>query len=489
MAYILSIDQSTSGTKGMIFNVGGELVCRYDVPHKQITNALGYIEHDPEEIYRNTVDAVKGVLVKSGVPKNEIGAVGISNQRETVLGWNAKTGKPVYNAIVWQCCRAAELCKELEHKADFVFETTGLNLSPYFSGPKIAWMIRSVPDIEAMMNKGHICFGTIDTWLIYKLTNGESYKTDYSNASRTGLMNINTLKWDQEMIALYGLDEKALPEICDSDSVFGYTDFEGLFPNAVPICGVLGDSHAALFANNCIKPGMAKVTFGTGSSVMINVGDKKISPKPGIVASLAWGRQGQVEYVLEGNINYSGAVIKWLVDDVQLIQTPEESALLSKSIEDTGGVYLVPAFTGLGAPYWNNEARAVFCGMNPTTKKAQLVRAAVECIAYQIRDVFEVIKESYRRPVPKIFGDGGATRNDFLMSFVSGILNIPIEVSQIEELSGAGAAYMAALSSGLSTEEQFFSKRSTKTYMPQMKKEVNEKLYSGWKAAVGMLCG
>jgi len=487
MPYILSIDQSTTGTKGLIFNSEGELLYRYDLLHKQVTNDLGYVEHDPVEIYQNTIGVIKGVLKKSGLPKEEIAAVGICNQRETVLGWNALTGEPICNAVVWQCGRATDLCREFEDKADFILKTTGLNLSPYFSGPKMAWIVRNVPVAKELLVKDQLRFGTIDTWLVYKLTGGKEFKTDYSNASRTELMNIDTLKWDKEMVELFGLKMSALPDISYSDSIFGYTDFEGLLPMEIPICGVMGDSHAALFANGCTRPGMAKVTFGTGSSVMLNVGDRKVSPKPGVVASLAWGRGGRVEYVLEGNINYTGAVIKWLVDDIQLIESSKESEILSKSITGTGGVYLVPAFSGLGAPHWNNDARAILCGMNRTTKKAQIVRAAEECIAYQIRDVVEAMNGSYPQPLSSIFGDGGPTRDNFLMAFVSGMLNIPVQISELEELSGAGSAYMAAISSRVSTMERLFSKRVTKTFVPQMEAEERERLYDGWKDAVAML--
>lgn len=483
MPYILAIDQSTSGTKGMIFSTEGELLCRCDLPHRQITNNLGYVEHDPDEIYRNTVDVAGKVLEKYGIDGKDIAAVGISNQRETVVCWDAQTGKPVCNAIVWQCGRAADICRTLQDRAEEIFQTTGLNLSPYFSAPKMAWIVRNIPAAAQLLREGRLRFGTVDAWLVYRLTGGEAYKTDYSNASRTGLMNIDTCEWDEEIVRIYGLDRSALPGICFSDSLFGYTDFEGLLPKKLPICGVMGDSHAALFAHGCIRPGMTKVTFGTGSSVMMNTGEKKVVPKPGVVASLAWGREGKITYALEGNINYTGAVIKWLVDDVQLIQSAEEAGTLSESINDTGGVYFVPAFTGLGAPYWNNDARALLCGMNPATGKTQIVRAAVECIGYQIRDVVDAMGGK----LPKIMADGGPTRNAFLMQFVAGILDIPVEVSGLEELSGAGAAYMAALSFGVSSMERLYSKRITKTFVPDMGVKKRERLCMGWTAAVKML--
>ncbi len=483
MPYILSIDQSTSATKGMIFGMDGDLISRHDLPHRQIINPLGYVEHDPDEIYNNTLVVARNVLEKSGIDANEIVAVGISNQRETVVGWDAVTRKPIYNAIVWQCGRASEICKELEDKKSQIFQMTGLNLSPYFSAPKMAWMIRNIPSAATLMQQGRLRFGTIDTWLIDRLTDGETYKTDYSNASRTGLMNIDTCRWDPYLLEIYGLNRSVLPEICFSDSVFGHTDFLGILPKKVPICGVLGDSHAALFAHGCVHPGMAKVTFGTGSSVMVNTGEQKATPHLGVVACVAWGQKGNVVYALEGNINYTGAVMKWLVNDVQLVNSTKEAAELSQSIEDTGGVYLVPAFTGLGAPYWNNDARALICGMNPDTGKAQIVRAAEECIGYQIRDVVEAMGLD----LPVIMADGGPTRNAFLMQFVAGMLDIPLEVSELEELSGAGAAYMAAISVGASSMERLHSRREKKMYLPQIDRRKRETLYCGWKAAVQML--
>lgn len=487
MQYILSIDQSTSCTKAMIFDPDGGLLFRHDLPHKQITNSLGYVEHDAEEIYLNVKGAVAGVLKKSGIPAEEMAAVGISNQRETVVAWNVRNGRPICNAIVWQCGRAASLCREISDMAEMVRDTTGLNLSPYFAGPKMAWILRNVPGAKELQQQGNLRFGTIDTWLVYKLTGGKEYRTDYSNASRTELLNIRTLDWDDGMLELFGLKRSSLPQIVSSDSVFGMTDFEGLLPRPIPVCGVMGDSHAALFGNGCTKPGMAKVTLGTGSSVMLNVGEQMVTPKQGVVASLAWGLKGRVQYVLEGNINYAGATVKWLVDDVRLLQSSKESGTLSAGIDSTNGVYLVPAFSGLGAPYWNSDARAILCGMSRATKKEHIVRAAEESIAYQIRDVVEAMNASYEKPLEHIFADGGPTKDRFLMRFLADMLHVPIQVSGIEELSGAGAAYMAACSAQMSSMERLLSKRIIKNFSPLMAETERARLYEGWKTAVSML--
>ena len=370
---ILSIDQSTSGTKALLFDKDGNLLGRADLPHRQIIPQGGWVEHDPEEIYQNTLGVVKLLLEKTGIPSSEIAALGISNQRETVLAWDRTTGKPVYNAVVWQCSRAQTLCRRLndDPRAKLVSQKTGLNLSPYFSAAKLCWILENVSGAKKKMAEGKLCCGTIDSWLVWKLTGGKSFKTDYSNASRTELFNINTLEWDNDLCDLFGVLPTALPEPCFSDSLFGETDFEGLFAAPIPIRGVLGDSHGALFGQGCVTPGTAKTTYGTGSSVMMNTGSERISAKDGLCASIAWGRNGVVQYVLEGNVNYTGAVIKWLVDQVGLLQKSREAGEIAATTPSTGGVYLVPAFTGLGAPYWDSDARAILCGMNSATGKAE----------------------------------------------------------------------------------------------------------------------
>ena len=487
MKAILSIDQSTSGTKGLVWDERGALLARADVPHRQITNAQGWVEHDLMEIYHNTLKAARLALEKSGVDARDITVIGISNQRETAACWDRKTRKPLYNAIVWQCARAVDVVDSVRQAglADEVRKRTGLQLSPYFSAAKFGWMVRRVPEVAEAKECGTLCCGTIDSWLIYNLT-GE-FKVDYSNASRTQLLNLRTLGWDAEIAAAFGLDITCLPKPCDSDSLFGYTDFGGLFPHLVPIHGVMGDSHAALFGNCCWEPGTAKATYGTGSSVMMNAG--KICPEPneGVAASLAWGMNGSVSYVLEGNINYTGAVIKWLVDDIALLPDAKSAGRLAETVENTGGVYLVPAFSGLGAPYFNNNARAAFLGMNRSTMRAHLVRAAEECIAYQVRDVIEAINCSSGKSISVLRVDGGPSKDTFLMQFQADMLNIPLEISEREELSGFGAAACAAIGAGLSDRESFFSVQQRNQIAPRMSAEHCETLYCGWKKAVATI--
>jgi len=480
---LLSIDQSTAATKAMLWTVSdkqGALIARADAPHKQITNEKGWVEHDGAEILQNTYKAVKAVLEKSQINPAEIQAVGISNQRETAICWDRKTGEPLYNAIVWQCGRAVDITNELGNLSDYIRKTTGLTLSPFFSGAKFAWMERHVPEVGAARRSGSLCCGTIDSWLIFKLTG--NFKTDYSNASRTQLLDLKNLRWDETIAGAFSLKLDCLPEICMSDSHFGMTDFGGILPAAVPVHGVLGDSHGALFGNECFEPFTAKATYGTGSSVMMNAGTALPAPVEGVVASAAWGMDGKVTYVLEGNINYTGAVTKWLVEDIGLLPDSKSAGKVAASVPDSGGVYLVPAFTGLGAPYFNNEARAAFLGMNSATKRAHLVRAAEECIAYQIRDVVEAINRSSAQPLTILRADGGPTRDEFLMKFQSGILGIPVEVSQTEELSGMGAAFCAAVGMGLCTREALTQAR--RRIEPEMDNATREKLYSGWKNAV-----
>jgi len=484
---ILSIDQSTSATKGLVWSNSGILTGRADVSHRQITNDQGWVEHDPLEIIKNTYKAAQNALKTANIDAGEISVIGISNQRETAVCWDRDTGNPLYNAIVWQCSRAVDIADKIRSAGleSDVRKSTGLTLSPYFSAAKFGWMVKHIPEVASALKKGTLCCGTIDSWLLYKMT-GE-FKTDFSNASRTQLFDLHSLSWNKTLVEAFGLTLDCLPEFCMSDSLFGMTDLDGLLPKPVPIHGMLGDSHGALFGNQCFEPFTAKATYGTGSSVMMNAGTTPPSPIDGVVASLAWGMNGKAEYVLEGNINFAGAVIQWLVDDIGLIESTKNAGTIAKSVSDTGGVYLIPAFTGLGAPYFDNDARAAFVGMNRATKKAHLVRAAEECIAYQIRDVVEVINQCSQKQLSVLRADGGPTREMFLMEFQAGILNIPIEISQTEELSGMGAAFCAAIGAELTDRATIFSKQTSRRIDPNIPTSTSDKLYNGWKCAVNMV--
>ena len=482
-AYIISIDQSTQGTKALLFDETGQIVRRTDCAHRQIINEKGWVSHDPEEIYQNVRKVVEELL--SGIDKTCVVGVGISNQRETSVAWNKITGKPYGNAVVWQCARAAKICERESIKlmAETVRQKTGMNLSPYFPAAKIAWLLENEEGARQAAESHEICHGTMDSWLVYKLTGGKEYRTDYSNASRTQLFNIFELKWDEQICHLFGIDPANLAQVTDSDACFGTTDFEGILPKKVPIHSVMGDSHGALFGQGCRQPGSIKATYGTGSSIMMNIGEKPILSTHGVVTSLAWKIGGKVNYVLEGNLNYTGAVITWLKDDLKLISSASETEALAKAAIQEDELYLVPAFSGLGAPYWDSEARAAIVGMSRTTRKAEIVRAALECIAYQITDIVNAMSEDAKICVKQLCVDGGPTRNAYLMQFQSDLLGAGVLVPNAEELSAIGPAYAAGLRLGLWGEE-IFEKLQRTAYVPKMEETARNKKYTGWKKAV-----
>ena len=483
--YILSIDQSTQGTKALLFNEDGALIARADRSHRQIIDERGWVEHDPQEIMSNTLQVAKDVVGKAGIDKADLTALGISNQRETSVAWDRATGKPVYNAIVWQDNRGTAICEALEAKgmADVVRQKSGIHLSPYFPAAKLAWIMENVGGIKERAKRGEICVGTIDSWLVYNLTNGKRHQTDYSNASRTQLFNIHTLKWDAELLALFGIDERCMATVTDSDGDYGETDLEGWLDNPIPIRGVLGDSHGALFGQGCLEPGMTKATYGTGSSIMMNIGEKPVLSDSGVVTSLAWKIGGKLNYVLEGNINYTGAVISWLKDDLKLIANPGETEALARQANPGDHCYLVPAFSGLGAPYWDSRAEAAIVGMTRATGKNEVVRAALDCIAYQITDIVKAMGESAGTPIGELRVDGGPTRNTYLMQFQSDMMGIPVRIPDSEELSGIGAAYAAGLACGLYDENVFNVLKRT-SYAPNMAETVRAEKYTGWQDAV-----
>lgn len=483
--YVLGIDQSTQGTKALLFDEEGALICRTDLPHRQYINEKGWVEHDPEEIYINTLAVVKNLVEKAGINKNELAVLGISNQRETAMVWNRTTGKPVYNAVVWQCARGARICEEIEKAgdADMIRSHTGLQLSPYFSAAKIAWVLKNVEGVQEIADKSELCCGTIDSWLVYKLTGGKEFRTDYSNASRTQMFNISELKWDKQVCGLFGIPTTALPEVTDSDGKYGTTNFDGYLDHEIPIRGVLGDSHGALFGQGCVEKGMIKSTYGTGSSVMMNIGEEPVFSNR-VVTSLAWKLGGEVNYVLEGNINYTGAVITWLKDDLELISSPDETEQLAKESNPADKSYLVPAFTGIGAPYWDSEATGILTGMTRTTKRKEIVRAALDCIAYQITDVIKAMSAESGIDISELRVDGGPTKNKYLMQFQSDIAHVTVQVPSSEELSGIGAAYAAGIAVGIYNKEEVLNKMTRTRFTPQMQSEERTQKYAGWKSAV-----
>ena len=394
-SFILAIDQSTSATKTMLFNRDARLVERVSVPHRQYYPRNGWVEHDPEEIFTNTLDGIKQLIAKTGISLSLINSIAITNQRETAMIWDKNTGKPVCNAVVWQCQRGVETCDRLKKdlKGPLIREITGLIIDPYFSASKLKWMVDHVEGLPEKIRQGSVLAGTMDSWLVWKLTGGKTHVTDYSNACRTMLLNLKTLDWDDRMLELFSLDRTMLPDLICSDEIAGYTDPSVIFEKPVPIAGLMGDSHAALFGQHCFTPGMAKATYGTGSSIMMNIGDEPLDPPEGMVTSIGWGRNKSIDYVFEGNIHCTGDTINWLIHELQLLGSAKESEQLAVSLEGNHGVYLVPAFVGLGAPYWDNSARAAITGMSRDTGRAHIARAALESIAYQVKDVTDLIGE------------------------------------------------------------------------------------------------
>ena len=487
--YMLGIDQSTQGTKGIVFDGDGRILARTDLAHDQIINEKGWVEHNPDQIMANVVQVVKNVVEKAGIDKEEILGLGISNQRETAVCWNKQTGRPVYNAIVWQCARGADICEKIaaDGHGTMIQEHSGIPLSPYYSAAKIAWVLRNVEEARVAAEKDELTVGTMDSYLVYQLTADHAFKTDYSNASRTQMFNVRTLDWDEEIISLFGIKRSMLAEICDSDALYGYTDFDGYLAEPIPIHGVMGDSHGALYGQGCVKPGMIKATYGTGSSIMMNVGEKPIYSDKGVVTSLAWSLGGKVNYVLEGNINYTGAVITWLQKDLGLIASAKETQELAESANPGDTTYLVPAFTGLGAPYWDSKAKAIICGITRTTGKAEMARAALDCIVYQISDVVNVMAEDSGIPVEELRVDGGPTKNGYLMQFQSDILNIPVQVPDAEELSAMGPAYVAGIAMGFYDQEKLFAGLNRTRFAPAMADDVRQQKYAGWKESIQMV--
>lgn len=480
MNYLLGIDQSTQGTKCIIFSEEGNILYRYDLLHQQIVNKDGWISHDLNEIYKNVIEVVKGAILGSNIDAKNILGVGITNQRETTGIWD-KNGTPLDDAIVWQCQRAQHVSDERIQYQDLIYERTGLPLSPYFPAAKMKWLLNRCGQ------GSNLCLGTIDAWLIYKLTNGKSFYTDYSNASRTQLFNIKTLTWDDEICKIFGIDLKLLPKVLDSNACFGYTDFAGVLPQEIPIHAIMGDSHSALYAQGCHTKNMVKATYGTGSSIMMNTGTNCCFSKHGLSTSLAWSENGKVSYVLEGNVNYAGAIISWLKDDLELISSPKEVEKLALDANPNDTTVLIPAFSGLGAPYWFKTAKACIYGMSRTTKKAELVRASLESIAYQIQAVLSAMEQDSNQKILELRADGGPTKNAFLMQFQSNLANTDVLVSNQEELSALGVVYMAGISMNFFQIPNVFAQLKYNRYQPSITKENRELLLDKWIHAIHVM--
>lgn len=489
---IIAIDQSTSGTKAMVVDKYGKVIARSNKEHQQYYPNPGWVEQDPLEIYNNVKIAIKDVINKLSFPTSYIKAISITNQRETVIVWDKETGKPIYNAIVWQCRRTSDMCMRLKNQGveKLIKSKTGLLLNPYFSATKVKWILDNVEGAREKANRGKLLLGTIDTWLLWNFTNGKVHATDYTNASRTLLFNIKTLEWDEELLKIFDIPLNMLPKVISSDDVFGYTNCDGILNEEVPITGIIGDSQGALFGQNCFEAGMIKATYGTGSSIMMNVGQNFINAESGLVTSIAWGINKNVEYVLEGIVNSTGDTLKWLKDNLGLFNDYNELEKLISNLKSNEGVYLIPAFSGLGIPYWNMNAKAAIVGMTRGVKKEHIIRAALESIAYQIKDAIDIMEEESGIAPKELRVDGGATSNKFLMQFQANLLGIKVIKTENEDLSALGSAYMAGLGINLwgSKDEIIKLRGNEYVYSPNSNiKEEMDRLYSGWKSAVKMI--
>jgi len=486
--YILALDQSTSASKAMVVDKKGDIIAKTSLEHRQYYPNPGWVEHDPVEIYENVRKILKDVLETAGLKPGDVDALAITNQRETIVVWDKTTGLPVYNAIVWQCRRTSDLCSELKSMGleETVREKTGLLLDPYFSATKIKWILGNVQGARYKAQSGQLLLGTIDSWLIWKLTGGKVHATDYTNASRTLLFNIRTLQWDKDLLKLFEIPQCMLPEIRPSNDCFGYTGVNELFDVELPISGVIGDSQGALFGQNCFEPGMVKATYGTGSSIMMNIGEQFKEAGGGLVISVAWGIDSHVEYALEGIVHCTGDALKWVKDNLGLFQTFDEARAMAGSLDGNGGVYMVPAFVGLGIPYWDSEARAAILGMSRGSRKEHIVRAAIESTAYQIKDAIDMMEsESGIRP-KELRVDGGPTKDGFLMQFQADMLNLKVVSTEISELSSMGSVYLAGLGIGLWKDKEEIKRlrKESRVYSPSMGEDLRNLYYGGWKTAV-----
>ncbi|PZN13554.1 MAG: glycerol kinase [Bacillota bacterium] len=485
--YVLALDQGTTSSRAILFDRQGNVVAVRNQEFRQIYPKPGWVEHDPLDIWDSQIAVAKAVLKEAGVDPSDIAAIGVTNQRETTVVWDRQTGQPVHNAIVWQDRRTADMCTEIKRQGreQLFRERTGLVVDPYFSGTKIAWLLDNVPGLRERAERGEVLFGTVDTWLVWKLTGGKVHVTDYSNASRTLLFNIHTLDWDDELLRELNVPRAMLPEARPSSQVYGHTD-PALLGAEIPIAGIAGDQQAALFGQACFRPGMAKNTYGTGAFVLMNTGEKPASSQHGLITTIAWGIDGKVEYALEGSIFIAGAVVQWLRDELKIIEKAADTEPLATSVDDTGGVYLVPAFAGLGAPYWDPYARGTIVGITRGTGRAHLARAALESIAYQTRDVLSAMEADSGLALSALRVDGGAVVNNFLMQFQADILGVPVDRPVVNETTALGAAYLAGLAVGFWKNrdeiEQFWQR--DRRFEPAMDEATRERLYAGWKRAV-----
>jgi glycerol kinase len=486
--YILSLDQGTTSSRAILFDKAGKVV---HVSQKEFTQHFpkpGWVEHNANEIWGSILAVIAGVLSESNVKPEQIAGIGITNQRETTVVWDKETGVPVYNAIVWQSRQTSGICDELKEKGfnDLFRDKTGLLIDAYFSGTKVKWILDNVEGARQKAEDGKLLFGTIDTWLIWKLSGGHAHVTDYSNASRTLMFNIYDLKWDEELLEILGVPASMLPEVKPSSEVYANTVPYHFFGQEVPIAGAAGDQQAALFGQACFEEGMAKNTYGTGCFMLMNTGEKAVKSEHGLLTTLAWGLNGKVEYALEGSIFVAGSAIQWLRDGLRMLKNAKDSEDYAAKVESTDGVYVVPAFVGLGTPYWDSDVRGAVFGLTRGTSKEHFVRATLESLAYQTKDVLSAMEADSGIELKTLRVDGGAVMNNFLMNFQSDVLNVPVERPVVNETTALGAAYLAGLAVGYweSQEEIATQWAIDRSFEPKMSDEDRDQLYGGWKKAV-----
>lgn len=489
--YVMSIDQGTTSSRAIIYNHEGEVISAAQREFNQIYPHSGWVEHDAEEIWRSVTRVMEESLERAGLDPNELAGIGITNQRETTVIWDKERDEPIYNAIVWQCRRTSEYCQSLKKEGyEEVFQKkTGLLLDPYFSATKIKWILEENEDWKRKAMKGELLFGTIDTWLIWRLTGGKAHVTDYTNASRTLIYNIFDLQWDKELLAILDIPESMLPEVLPCSHVYGYTKPQLLKGAEVPICGIAGDQQAATFAQACFEEGMTKITYGTGSFMLMNTGEKAVLSKNGLLTTIAWGLEDEITYALEGSIFIAGAAIQWLRDGLKLLHDAVDSEYFASKLEHNGGVYFVPALTGLGAPYWEPEARGMLVGLERGSRREHIIRATLESIVYQSRDVLSSMVADSKIDLKDLRVDGGAAANNLLLQFLADMTGVIVERPHNTETTAAGAAYLAGLAVGFwESREEILKKRQVdRAFKPQLQKSEVERLYSGWERAVKAL--
>ncbi|MCD8309477.1 MAG: glycerol kinase GlpK [Clostridia bacterium] len=487
MKYIIALDQGTTSTRAIIFNGNGGIASSASREFRQIYPKAGWVEHDAEEIFVSAAGVIKEALLKADIKAADVAAMGITNQRETTIVWNRFTGEPVCNAIVWQCRRTAQFCEGIKNKglAPLIEQKTGLLIDPYFSATKLKWIADNVSGAAEGLQKGDLLFGTVDTYLLWKFTGGKVYATDYTNASRTMLFDIHNLCWDKELLSVFGIHSGiSLPEVKPSGAFYGKTD-KDIFGCEIPICGIAGDQQSALFGQLCIKEGDVKNTYGTGCFLLMNAGKKPCAGGNGLITTLCAGTDDKPQFALEGSVFIGGAVVQWLRDGLGFIQTAAESEALALTVKDSGGVYVVPAFTGLGAPYWDADARGTVTGITRGTTRAHIVRAALEGIAYQVNDVLRAMETAAGVKVSRLAVDGGASANNFLMAFQADISRCEVARPEVAESTAKGAAYLAGLACGLwSMQDLRGFSCATRTFSPNMKDDERAAMLSGWRNAV-----